>query len=78
MARCWKKDGWTCIQEADAEKHILEISIRAENGTIVECNTRHHDGEEGKGVVTCKGEPVLPCSIDQFKKLFKAGSLDIK
>ena len=73
-----KKDGWTTIQEADAKKHILEISCRAENGSVVEVRIRHNDGEEAKGSVTCDGKGVLPISIEEFCELFNSGKLVIK
>ena len=74
----WNNDGWTVVQESDPDKHILTINVRAENGTIVEVRTRHTRGEEVKGTVTLDGKDVLPISIEEFKKLFEAGKLEIK
>jgi len=74
----WKEEGWTTIQEADAKKHILEISCLAEGGNVVEVRIRHNDGEEQKGKVTKNGENVLPVSLSAFKKLYEDGELDIK
>ena len=72
-----KKDGWTTVQEADAKKHILEISCRAENGSVVEVRIRHNDGEETKGAVLCDGKNALPISIEEFCELYNSGKLDI-
>lgn len=74
----WNENGWTTVQEADAEKHILEVSCRAENGQVVEVRMRHNDGEEKAGIVTLNGENALPMSLKDFKNNFKKGNLDIK
>lgn len=74
----WNENGWTVCQDADAEKHLLEISCRAENGTVVEVRVRHNDGEETKGTVTKNGKTVLPIALAEFKKLYQKGELEIK
>lgn len=71
----WNENGWTALQDADAKKHILEVDCRTENGTVVEIRIRHNDGEEVKGKALCAGLEVLPISLEEFKKLFEAGSL---
>ncbi len=80
MGKCirWKEDGWTVVQDADAEKHILEISCRSEKGNVVEARIRHNDGEEVKGTVKYDGKDALPMEIKRFKKLFSEGLLEIK
>ncbi|MCQ2441068.1 MAG: hypothetical protein MJ076_04120 [Clostridia bacterium] len=74
----WKEDGWITLQEANPEKHVLEIACRAENGSVVEVRVRHSRGEEVKGDFLYKGESALPMNIDEFKKLYKKGKLEIK
>lgn len=74
----WKEDGWTTLQEADSEKHILEISCRAENGMVVEVRIRHNDGEEAKAKVTLNGESALPMAIKDFQKNYEKGKFEIK
>lgn len=74
----WKNDGWTCVQEADVEKHILEVNCRAEDGAVVEVRIRHNDGEEKAGTVLLDGENALPMSIADFSKAFAKGKLDIR
>ena len=76
--RCIKKDGWTCVQEADPEKHILEISCFAKDGMITETRIRHSRGEEVPGRVTLNGENALPLSTADFRKLYNEGALEIK
>lgn len=74
----WNENGWTVMQDADAEKHVLEISCRAENGVVVEVRSRHNDGEEKKGIVTLDGAEVLPMPLADFKKYYKKGKLTIR
>lgn len=74
----WNENGWTSIQDADASKHILEISCRAENGTVVEIRFRHNDGEEEKGTALFEGKNVLPLPMAEFKEYFKKGKLEFK
>lgn len=74
----WKEDGWTTLQDADAEKHVLEIACRAEKGTVVEVRIRHNDGEETQGQVLYNGQKALPMDLAEFKKLYNGGKLDIK
>ena len=78
QAIAWKNDGWTTVQDADAQKHILEISCRAEDGKVLEVRIRHNDGEEAKGTVLYNGANALPMSLDEFKKLYENGDLEIK
>lgn len=74
----WNEDGWTALQDADAEKHVLGISCRTEKGTVVEVRTRHNDGEEKQGVVTLDGKNAIPMDLSEFKKLFLKGKLEIR
>ncbi len=74
----WNEDGWTVVQDADAENHVLEISCRAENGKVVEVRIRHNDGEEAKGSVTLDGENAIPMDIKDFKKAYLKGKLEIR
>ena len=74
----WKDTGWTVLQEADAAKHVLEISARAEMGKVVEVRIRHNDGEERKGNVYLDGANALPMAFEDFKEKFTAGVLEIK
>ncbi len=78
MAIKWNKNGWTAMQDADAQKHVLEINCRAERGVVVELRIRHNDGEETTGTALYKGENALPMDIEDFKKLYLAGELEIK
>lgn len=71
-------NAWTRLQDADAEKHILEISCRAENGKVVEVRVRHNDGEEKKGEIKYDGKPVLPLDIAKFAEYYENGKLEIR
>lgn len=74
----WNNNGWSTLQDADAELHQLEISIRAEEGTVVELIIRHNDGENRPGTASLDGENVLPMPIAKFKELYNKGKLLIK
>ncbi|MBR7070707.1 MAG: hypothetical protein IKI29_00855 [Clostridia bacterium] len=74
----YAKDGWTTIQEANAEKHILEISCYAENGVVTQVRIRHNDGEEEKFTKDLTGEYKLPMPVDEFKKAFTKGLIKFK
>ena len=74
----WKSDGWTAMQDADAEKHLLEITCRAEAGVVVEIRIRHNDGENAKGKATLNGENILPMPIREFAELYTKGALEIR
>jgi len=74
----WNENGWTTVQDADAAKHVLEISVFAKEGIVTELRVRHNDGEEKKGDVTMDGKKVLPMALAEFKKLFNEGALTIK
>ena len=74
----WKKDGWNAFQEADPDKHILEINCRTEAGKVVEVRIRHNDGEEKLANVTVNGEAALPMDTKEFQKSFDKGELDMK
>lgn len=80
MARiCWKKNGWTTVQEADAAKHVLEISCLTEEGSVVQVRVRHHDGEEvNVKEVLVNGASALPMDTKAFAKAFKNGEIEIK
>ena len=70
-------NAWTTLQEADAEKHILEISCRASAGKVVEVRIRHNDGEEEVAKIMYEGKAALPMDIKTFTKLYKAEKLEI-
>ncbi len=69
------ENGWNRVQDADAKKHILEISCRTENGKVVEARIRHNDGEECVAKVTRNGAAALPMDIKEFETAFAAGEL---
>ncbi len=64
----WNENGWTIIQDADAEKHIVEVSCFAEGGNVTEIRKRHNDGEEEKLKKAIDANHTLPMSIEDFKK----------
>lgn len=70
----WNEDGWTTIQDADAEKHILEISCFAEGGKVTQIRKRHNDGEEEK-ITKAVGNVSLPVAFDEFKTLVEGGKI---
>lgn len=72
----WKENGWTVVQEANAAKHIVEISCLAENGSVVEIRKRHNDGEEEVLKKAINAEYSLPMSLDDFKAVFESGKID--
>lgn len=74
----WNQNGWTTLQEADGEKHILEIAIRAEEGIVKEVRRRHSHGEEEILTGALEGEFSLPMAIDDFKKAYKKGLINLK
>ena len=74
----WNEDGWTALQDADAEKHVLGITCRAENGTVVELRVRHNDGEEKPGTALFDGKDALPMALNDFKKAFVKGKIEIR
>ncbi|MBQ0083353.1 MAG: hypothetical protein KBS52_01120 [Clostridiales bacterium] len=74
----WVNEGWTTVQQANPERHILEIVCRTENGMVVEVRTRHSHGEEAQGIVTVDGKDVLPLSIKEFTALYEKGKMEIK
>ncbi len=74
----WNENGWTVLQEADAETHTLEIVCRAENGVVTQVRVRHNDGEEAKATALKYGKPCLPLALDDFKKNYLAKTLEIK
>ena len=72
----WNENGWTLIQEADAEEHKMEISCLCADGIVTEIRVRHNDGEETKGVCTKNGENILPLPAKKFEKLWGGGKLE--
>lgn len=74
----WNTNGWTTVQEADPDRHVLEISCRCEDGQVVEVRFRHNDGEEQVAKVLCDGENVLPMPCKEFQKMYKKGKIDLK
>ena len=74
----WLENGWTVIQEADAEKHILEVSCFAKEGVVTEIRKRHNDGEEEKLTGDLGGGLSLPMSLEDFKKAWKKKAVKLK
>ncbi len=74
----WNENGWTTIQEADAEKHILEICCLAEDGIVKEVRRRHNDGEEEKLTKVLDGTHELPMPLAEFKKLLRKKEIVLK
>lgn len=74
----WQSEGWTSIQDADAEKHLLGISCLAENGVVVEVRKRHNDGEEEKLTKKLEGDYSLPMALADFRKAVEEGKLTLK
>ena len=74
----WNKDGWTLIQEADAERHQLEICCRTEGDNVVEVRIRHAHGDEAKGSCTKDGKNALPMTKKEFEKAFNKLELTIR
>ncbi len=72
------ENGWTCLQESDPEKHVLEVSCRAENGVVVEVRFRHNDGEEQFAKVTLNGKDALPMAVEEFAKHFEQKHFEFK
>ncbi len=65
------ENGWTSIQDADSEKHVVQLSCYAENGMIIEIRKCHNDGEEIKITGAINDKYTLPMTIADFKKVFK-------
>lgn len=66
----WNENGWTTMQNADREKHIVEISCFAENGTVTEIRKRHNDGEEVKLTKRIDAAHSLPMALEELKNAF--------
>ena len=74
----WNVSGWTRVQDADPEKHVLEISVRAEDAKIVEARIRHNDGEEVNAKLYVAGELKMPMEMAEFKKLFAKKKVEFR
>ena len=74
----WKQNGWITLQDADAEKHELEISAYADNGVVTGLIIRHNDGENRPGIAYLDDKNILPIALDEFKALFLKDKLLIK
>lgn len=74
----WNENGWTIIQDADPDKHILGISCLTENGKVVEVRKRHNDGEEEKLTKKLDDEHTLPMPLDEFKTAIAKGKIKFK
>lgn len=70
-----KKDGWTVIQEANAKKHILEISCFADKGIVTEIRKRHNDGEEEKITKSPNPSYHLPIPTEELEELIAKGNI---
>lgn len=72
----WNENGWTVLQDADAERHILEISCLAENGVVTQIRKRHNDGEEIKIIDKLDASHHLPMPLADFKTAFLKKQID--
>ena len=73
----WKDDGWTVIREADAKKHVTEITCLSKDSTIIEIRKRHNDGEEEKLTKAIDANHSLPMSNKEFEKKYFNDEFDI-
>ena len=74
----WNENGWTVIQSADPDKHILEISALTEDGKVIEVRRRHNDGEEEKLTRKLDDTHALPMAFEDFKKAITKGEIKLK
>ena len=74
----WLENGWTIMQEANAQEHILEISCLAENKSVVEIRKRHNDGEEEIIKSKIDDNYSLPMPLDEFSKLYIKDMISFK
>ncbi|GEM_PF-2312098 len=74
----WLPNGWTVIQEADAENHVLEISCFAKDGIVTEVRKRHNDGEEEKLTKKLDATHNLPMALDDFKTAIEKQEITLK
>lgn len=74
----WKENGWITLQEADAAKHKIEITILTQNAKVIDVRIRHNDGEERKGTVLLDGENALPMELEAFKQYYLDGAFEIR
>ena len=74
----WNENGWTVLQSADPDKHILEISCLAEDGKVIEVRRRHNDGEEEKLTKKLDDIHTLPMTFADFKTAFTKGEIKLK
>jgi len=72
----WVADGWTTIQDANREKHQVEISCYAENGVVTQIRKRHNDGEEEKLTKQISAKYALPISIEDLQNILKNDEVD--
>lgn len=71
-------NGWTSIQDADPDKHELEISCYAVDGIITEIRKRHHDGEYEKLTGKIDDKYSLPMPIKDFVKAIKGKKITFR
>ncbi len=74
----WNENGWTVLQDANEEKHILEMSCFCKNGVVTEIRSRHNDGEEEKYTGALKDGYTLPMPLDVFADAFQKGLITLK
>lgn len=74
----WIENGWIALQDADAEKHLLGITIHVDDAKVTEVRIRHNDGEEAKGTVLLDGENALPMALADFKKYYLKDAFEIR
>ena len=74
----WNDHGWTTIQDADAEKHIIGISCLTEDGYVTEVRKRHNDGEEEILRKKLDINFSLPMKFEDFKNAIEKGYITLK
>ena len=74
----WKEDGWIVLQEADVERHQAEYVCFAEAGNVTMVRMRHSRGEQQKAQAYIDGQVALPMGLEDFKKNYKKGKIEIK
>ena len=75
----WNENGWNVLQEADPEKHVLEMGCFCKDGIVTEIRCRHNDGEEEiKYTGALKDGYSLPMPLTEFAEAFKKGYIKLK
>ncbi len=75
----WKENGWTILEEANAEEHLLEMSCLCEDGVVKEIICRHNDGdEENRFTGALKDGYSLPMPFEDFKTAYESGLIKVR